>query len=99
MPIDAVCSHCQASYRLADNMLGKQVRCKKCQQPFTVRPEDEPLLVEEVGPTAVRSAGPPPLPPPVSPVSPGRPRPPLGRRPGRRPDVEKSGSAALILIL
>ncbi len=38
MPIDAICSYCSAPYRLADNMLGKQVRCKGCQKAFTVTP-------------------------------------------------------------
>ncbi len=36
MSIPATCSHCGASYNLNDQMLGKKVRCKSCQQAFVV---------------------------------------------------------------
>jgi hypothetical protein len=38
MPIQAICSECDAAYTLADVFLGKKVRCKKCQAAFIVGP-------------------------------------------------------------
>jgi predicted Zn finger-like uncharacterized protein len=37
MPIPATCPGCNASYQLADTMLGKKVRCKSCSEVFVVR--------------------------------------------------------------
>lgn len=37
MSITATCPGCNASYRLADAMLGKKVRCKSCSEGFVVR--------------------------------------------------------------
>lgn len=36
MPIHAVCPRCQAVYNLVDTLAGKIVRCKACQEAFTV---------------------------------------------------------------
>src|SRR5262245_32820678 len=36
MPVKSACSHCGHVYTLADEYLGKQVRCKQCQKPFVV---------------------------------------------------------------
>ncbi|MFO0968542.1 MAG: hypothetical protein U0793_23540 [Gemmataceae bacterium] len=36
MPVTAICPQCQATYKLGENLFGKQVRCKKCQAAFTV---------------------------------------------------------------
>jgi predicted Zn finger-like uncharacterized protein len=37
MSITATCPGCNASYQLADTMLGKKVRCKSCSEVFVVR--------------------------------------------------------------
>jgi predicted Zn finger-like uncharacterized protein len=36
MPVAMKCPSCQAQFRLADEMAGKKMKCKKCQQPFVV---------------------------------------------------------------
>jgi predicted Zn finger-like uncharacterized protein len=36
MPIQTACPNCDASYKLPDDKLGKKVRCKKCEETFTV---------------------------------------------------------------
>src|SRR5207245_170973 len=36
MPIKTTCPNCAAVYNLADTMRGKQVKCKSCQEAFTV---------------------------------------------------------------
>jgi predicted Zn finger-like uncharacterized protein len=41
MPIPATCPHCRKSYTLADQLAGKQVRCKSCAGVFVV-PGSEP---------------------------------------------------------
>src|SRR5579885_36552 len=38
MPFDAICSACGATYSLRDEMQGRKVRCKKCQQAFVAEP-------------------------------------------------------------
>ncbi|MFO0880501.1 MAG: trypsin-like peptidase domain-containing protein [Gemmataceae bacterium] len=37
MAIDITCPHCRSSFRVADEILGKRVRCKSCQEPFVAR--------------------------------------------------------------
>ena len=37
MPIRTTCPHCQTAYTLADNMAGKKVRCKNCDEVIAVR--------------------------------------------------------------
>jgi hypothetical protein len=37
MPIKTSCDNCGRPYTLADDMNGKQVRCKSCNRPFQVR--------------------------------------------------------------
>jgi predicted Zn finger-like uncharacterized protein len=69
MPIQAVCPECRTVYRLADNVAGKQVRCKQCQAVFVAgaaaRPKAEPpqrevrVVVER---PAARPAAPAPAP-------------------------------------
>jgi predicted Zn finger-like uncharacterized protein len=62
MPISARCPGCQAQYVLADNLAGKRVRCKKCQEPFTVASPstagDEPMDVIAVDEPTPRRAAP-----------------------------------------
>src|SRR5262249_13607838 len=36
MPIQTVCTGCNASYSVPEAYAGKQIRCKKCQQSITV---------------------------------------------------------------
>ncbi len=36
MPIRVSCTHCRAAFNLADDMLGKKVRCRDCSEIFTV---------------------------------------------------------------
>ena len=36
MPIAATCPACRERYQLADEMAGKYVRCRKCQDSFEV---------------------------------------------------------------
>jgi len=36
MPIATKCPNCEASFRLADEMAGKRVKCQKCENVFTV---------------------------------------------------------------
>jgi predicted Zn finger-like uncharacterized protein len=38
MAIEVSCPHCLAVYHLRDDMEGKTVRCKKCENPFDARP-------------------------------------------------------------
>src|SRR5262249_49358506 len=37
MPINLLCPSCQARYQVPDSLLGKQVRCRKCQKPIAVK--------------------------------------------------------------
>ncbi len=41
MSISATCPGCNRSYRLADAMRGKRVRCQSCAQVFIIRAEDD----------------------------------------------------------
>ncbi len=45
--IDAACPACSTSFRLPDTQAGKKVRCKSCQEMFTVPEELEELPVIE----------------------------------------------------
>jgi predicted Zn finger-like uncharacterized protein len=36
MPVRTACPHCQTAYNVPDELAGRKVRCKQCQQPFTV---------------------------------------------------------------
>jgi len=44
MAVKTACPHCDAVYNLADATIGKKVRCKKCNEAFTV--EDVPVAEE-----------------------------------------------------
>jgi predicted Zn finger-like uncharacterized protein len=51
MAIPTTCPHCRASFRFADEMRGKRVRCKSCEEPFVVRrggDEEEPPARERI---------------------------------------------------
>jgi predicted Zn finger-like uncharacterized protein len=81
MPVRATCPHCRTQFQLADNLLGKTLRCSKCQQLFRLPPpkveEDVPVVipVEELEepasirtdrPATPRPAAPPPRPAPAA---------------------------------
>lgn len=36
MPVITVCPECSAKMKVSDNAVGKQIKCPKCSQPFTV---------------------------------------------------------------
>src|SRR5262245_14417876 len=38
MPFVAICPHCRAAFRAADQANGKTLPCSKCQKPFLCRP-------------------------------------------------------------
>lgn len=48
MPEQVRCPSCDATLRVPDNLLGKNVKCPKCQKTFTAE-MDEPEELEEVG--------------------------------------------------
>ncbi len=50
MLVRVFCSHCQQSYKVSENDLGKPVKCKKCSQSFRLEPEPELELVESTEP-------------------------------------------------
>src|SRR3954447_394430 len=52
MPLQITCPNCQAQFNVADQVRGKKVRCKVCQEPFTAREEE----VEEERPRARRAS-------------------------------------------
>jgi predicted Zn finger-like uncharacterized protein len=54
MAIQTACPACRTSYRLADAMRSKQVRCRECHQPFTV---GGPPPAPPARPTAPPAAG------------------------------------------
>jgi predicted Zn finger-like uncharacterized protein len=71
MSIQATCPNCKSSYNLRDEMRGKTVRCKQCQQPFVAGGavkarvvEDEPEEAPTRRPGAIQ-ARPGSTPPPV----------------------------------
>jgi predicted Zn finger-like uncharacterized protein len=48
MAVKTACPHCDTVYNLADATIGKKVRCKKCNEAFTV--EDVPVAEEQIQP-------------------------------------------------
>ena len=50
MLVRVLCSHCQQSYKVAENDLGKPVKCKKCGQSFRLEPEPNMELVDSTEP-------------------------------------------------
>lgn len=61
MPVQASCPSCHTSYRLADEMEGKRVRCRRCEQPFLVErqpepPSEEPEELDEAEPAPRKRA-------------------------------------------
>ncbi|MEO8498252.1 MAG: hypothetical protein ABI614_24570, partial [Planctomycetota bacterium] len=85
MPIRVVCKHCGKQFSAWDDLIGKSVKCPKCQQQMVVHAGNEALGEPERPATAPasRSAAAPvarpvtarPVAPPM-PSIPGRPTPP-----------------------
>jgi predicted Zn finger-like uncharacterized protein len=63
MPEQVRCPECNAALRVPDNLLGKNVKCPKCQTTFTAE-TDEPAesegIVREPRPSSARRRPPPP---------------------------------------
>src|SRR4051812_11887908 len=83
MAIPVTCPNCQASYSLADTLLGKKVRCKNCQGVISVDGSASAPPAPKPAPApAPISAGPPParppLPTPPPPTAVRPPAPPAG---------------------
>ncbi len=57
MSIATMCSHCETKFSLSDGLLGKRVRCKKCNAIFEVV---ESVVDAESAPTGMRSGSAPP---------------------------------------
>ncbi len=53
MAVKTKCAHCGRVYTLADNLLGKKIKCRDCEETFEVKP---------IASTAVKAAAPPPAP-------------------------------------
>jgi predicted Zn finger-like uncharacterized protein len=47
MPQEVLCPICGAAYHLAEEQLGKRVRCKKCEHPFTAGGEPRPRRADD----------------------------------------------------
>ena len=52
----AVCPHCQAVFRVKDEVVGKKVRCAKCKQPFRVGGEVAAASASKSKPKPARAA-------------------------------------------
>src|SRR5262245_52175523 len=65
MSAQVTCPVCKTKYTVADNLLGKTIPCKKCQEPFVATAvEDVPTVlavVDDEPPPPVRAAGNPAL--------------------------------------
>jgi hypothetical protein len=104
MPVRATCPHCRCQLQLPENLLGKTLRCSKCQQLFRLPPpkveEDVPVLPlwEPEEPTSIRKD----LPSPNRPAAPP-PRPaPAARKPAperRPPAAPRKRPSPLVLPL
>jgi predicted Zn finger-like uncharacterized protein len=85
MPVRVSCPGCQAPYVLPDEQRGKQLRCSKCQQVFSV-------------PAAGRRTPPPPAEERLQP-RPGQPAPALTARPAPAPAQPKRGGVPCVLAV
>ena len=47
MSIQTRCPHCQATFRVPTNAVGKNTKCTKCQRPFTVAAMITPVATEK----------------------------------------------------
>ncbi len=71
MPVITTCPECSAKMKVSDNAVGKQIKCPKCSQPFTVTaagagsptpaPVPAPAPVPKPAPVAPTPVAPDPL--------------------------------------
>lgn len=90
MPPKTVCPNCGAAYALRDEMIGKKVRCKKCEQAFVAEARPGPSS------DGVRAQPPPAESIPVVPVVD---EPPLDVLLADRPAPERKASSATPVLL
>jgi predicted Zn finger-like uncharacterized protein len=107
MPVAMKCPSCQAQFRLADELAGKKMKCKKCQQLFVV-PKAEPAngqgapvldmeLDDKPAPaeTAISTKPAPPAPPPKDPDDESAVEEDSGRKgPSKPPPLRKKNTPA-----
>lgn len=60
MPEQVRCPSCNATLRVPDTLLGKNVKCPKCQTTFLAELEEPEGIVREPAPSARRPPSPPP---------------------------------------
>lgn len=99
MPIRVVCKHCGKQFSAWDDLIGKAVKCPKCQQEMTVHSGNDaldrpakPAPPQATKPTAPRPATSKPM--PTRPVAPPMPNVPASRPTARRttPPLASSSS-------
>jgi predicted Zn finger-like uncharacterized protein len=61
MAVQVSCPHCRTSYRLSDQQVGQQVRCKKCNGVFQVKMKAPPASPLATAPLPPRPPDPPVL--------------------------------------
>jgi predicted Zn finger-like uncharacterized protein len=88
MTIRIVCSGCQAVYQVPDNLLGKKVKCKQCDQVLVVAATPGRTPAAPAAATSVQPR--PPAAPPRKPA----PRPPAEEPSAEKPAAEPSPAAA-----
>jgi predicted Zn finger-like uncharacterized protein len=100
MPEQIRCPDCDATLRVPDNLLGKSVKCPKCQMTFTAE-LDEPAEPERITKEPSRASSPRPSPPAeededeeVPPEDEDEERPRRRRRRGRRSSAEAESAVA-----
>jgi len=47
MPLQIICPHCAATFKVADTMRDKKVRCKNCEEVFVVKEDRAPAADED----------------------------------------------------
>jgi predicted Zn finger-like uncharacterized protein len=86
MPIATTCPNCKALFRLADELVGKKVKCQKCQSVFIVPQSEASMTTPGVLASASQNEiEPPPQPALAAPVPPQLP--PLPPPPMNPPDL------------
>src|SRR5437667_391309 len=71
MSAQVVCPICKTKYTVADDLVGRTIPCKKCQESFVARPvADDVPAVEDVADVAKPPDVPPASPPDVKPATP-----------------------------
>ncbi|HEY7326578.1 MAG TPA: DUF4190 domain-containing protein [Gemmataceae bacterium] len=55
MPISVICPECSGKLRVADNLVGKKIKCPKCSATFPVGPEEDSAGITKKAPSAASS--------------------------------------------